>query len=365
MTYERYDVGPTQSGVRHTAPNVDRVMGLGSTQETTVDRLLTVVERLTAELATTQSALHDLALEVARAGIRSGAGASRSTSSVGSGTGVSAISSGTVPLASNHPSSLPPRRSDHAVIPEIDSYTPGQSAAQQYDPYAPAPYAPAPAHDHNGAIPTVASEDGFAPAGPEVAMSPDGASPAAAAADGHPHTDVATRGTEVQRRAAEASAAAAASVAAAAAAHQAAAAQPVDPHAAPGAGPAATYGGPTTPPAATQAGFSTDAPAPRTDLVASLNDVQLLSAGAVDVMIGPVRDLADLDALESRILALQSVEAVTVMAFEGRDVLVKIEIERPLPLASMLRTELGRPVDSCRLVEGRIVVTFADTEVPA
>jgi hypothetical protein len=79
-------------------------------------------------------------------------------------------------------------------------------------------------------------------------------------------------------------------------------------------------------------------------------------------MIGPVRDLADLDALESRILGLQSVEAVTVMAFEGRDVLVKIEIERPLPLASMLRTELGRPVESCRLVEGRIVVTFADTE---
>ncbi|MDO9407256.1 hypothetical protein, partial [Patulibacter sp.] len=129
----------------------------------------------------------------------------------------------------------------------------------------------------------------------------------------------------------------------------------------------ATYGGPTTPPAAQRAGFDTQEPAaaPRTDLVASLNDVQLLSAGAVDVMIGPVRDLADLDALESRILALQSVEAVTVMAFEGRDVLVKIEIERPLPLASMLRTELGRPVESCRLVEGRIVVTFADTESSA
>jgi hypothetical protein len=350
MTYERYDVGPTQSGVRHTAPNVDRVMGLGSTQETTVDRLLTVVERLTAELATTQSALHDLALEVARAGLGSGAGAGRQAPAVGYGSGVSAISSGTVPLASNHQSSLPPRRSDHAVIPEIDSYTPGQTAAQQHDPYAPIPPA---ASDHNGGAPAATPlDEGLEPA------SADGAGPDA------PHqADVATRGTEVQQRAAEASAAAAASVAAAAAAHQAAAAQPVDPHAAPGTGPAATYGGPTTPPAAAQAGFSTaEAPAPRTDLVASLNDVQLLSAGAVDVMIGPVRDLADLDALENRILALQSVEAVTVMAFEGRDVLVKIEIERPLPLASMLRTELGRPVDSCRLVEGRIVVTFADAE---
>ena len=38
---------------------------------------------------------------------------------------------------------------------------------------------------------------------------------------------------------------------------------------------------------------------------------------------------------------------------------------QPYPLASMLRTELGRPVSSCRLVEGRIVVTFADGEATA
>ncbi|MSW51762.1 MAG: hypothetical protein F2817_12865, partial [Actinobacteria bacterium] len=131
MTYERYDVGPTQAGVRHTAPNVDRVMGLGSTQETTVDRLLTVVERLTAELATTQSALHDLALEVARAGIGSGRGGSAAPA--GYGTGVSAIETGTVPLASNHTSALPPRRADHAVIPEIDNYVPGRRAAADHD----------------------------------------------------------------------------------------------------------------------------------------------------------------------------------------------------------------------------------------
>jgi len=353
MTYERYDVGPTQSGVRRTAPNVDRVMGLGATQETTVDRLLTVVERLTAELATTQNALHDLALEVARAGLGSGRDGAPQAPAAGYGTGVSPVATGTVPLASNHQSSLPPRRSDHAVIPEIDTYSPGRR--QQAQPAAPAAapddgqiHAPAPVHD------------GFVPPTPPAAEDRATQSAEPPAADDASHTQVATRSTAVQQRAAEASAAAAQSVAAAAAAAQAAAAQAPAPQ-------QATYGGPTTPPAAQAAGFSTtDEPAaPRTDLVASLNDVQLLSAGAVDVMIGPVRDLADLDALENRILALHSVEAVTVMAFEGRDVLVKIEIERPLPLASMLRSELGRPVSSCRLVEGRIVVTFADGEATA
>jgi hypothetical protein len=325
MTYERYDVGPSQSGVRRTAPNVDRVMGQGASQETTVDRLLTVVERLTAELATTQNALHDLALEVARAGIGDG------TAGVTSAPGAAPVSSGTVPIPSAQPSALPPRRSDHAVIPEIDRYVPGAPAAPE----------PAVAYPAAGAA--------------QTAPVPGGAEPVEEPA----HTEVATRPTAAQQRAAEASAAAASSVAAAAAAAQAAAAQQA---AAP---TQATYGGPTTPVAATRAGFSTEPLEPRTDLVASLNDVQLLSAGAVDVMLGPVRDLADLDALESRILGMHSVEAVTVMAFEGRDVLVKIEIERPMPLASMLRTELGRPVQSCRLVEGRIVVTFAETEAAA
>ena len=350
MSYERYDTGSTQSGVRHTAPNVDRVMGLGSTQETTVDRLLTVVERLTAELATTQNALHDLALEVARAGL--GSGRPGTAPAVGYGTGVPAVSSGTVPLTPRHPSALPPRQADHAVISELDQYVPGQHApAAQHGGYAPA-------HDGQG------PGNGHGPVeyeGPDAEVTPlpsDAPESVPESSDAHAEDT----SSPLQRRAAEASAAAAAAAAQAAAA----AAQPVDPHAPPGAGPSATYGGPTTPPAATQAGFDTSTEvAPRADLVASLNDVQLLSAGAVDVTIGPVRDLADLDALESRILALPSVEAVTVMAFEGRDVLVKIEIERPLPLASMLRTELGRPVESCRLVEGRIVVTFADEEPAA
>lgn len=253
MSYERHDAGRIQSGVRHTAPNVDRVMGLETAQEATVDRLLTVVERLTAELATTQRALHDLDLEVARAGL--GSGRPGPAPSTGYDTGAFTDSSGTVALAANHPSSLPPRRADHAVVPAHDAFA---SVPPRYSSFGPPP-----AVDAFGALPpapTVTFDDG---------------------------------------------------------------------------------------------------------LVASLDDVQLLSTGAVDVMVGPVRDLADLDALESRFLAMQGVEAVTVMAFEGRDVLVKVETERPLPLAGMLRTELGRPVDSCRLVEGRIVVTFADAEAAA
>ncbi|MEV4422660.1 hypothetical protein AB0L40_22195 [Patulibacter sp. NPDC049589] len=329
MTYERYDVGSPQSGVRRTSPNVDRVMGLASTQESTVDRLLTVVERLTAELATTQSALHDLALEVARAGI--GSGAAATAPDAGYGTGVS-LSSGTVPLPSDNPSALPPRRSDHAVIQDLDAYTP-------------APHIPA----EPAAAPQVPPAGGVDPLAGVVPADPVDADPAQAEP---PHgAEVAARPTPEQQAVAEASAAAATAVAAAAAAAQVAA------H------PRAAYGGPTTVPAASLAAPASEPE--RLGLVASLTDVQLLSAGAVDVMVGPVRDLADLDAVESRILALQGVDAVTVMAFEGRDVLVKIEIERPLPLASMLRTELGRPVESCRLVEGRIVVTFADPEPTA
>jgi hypothetical protein len=94
------------------------------------------------------------------------------------------------------------------------------------------------------------------------------------------------------------------------------------------------------------------------DHASSLADVPLLSAGSVDVLVGPVTSLADLDALQGRILELPGVEAATVTAFEGHDVLMSVDLDRPLPLASMLRTELGRDVASCRLVEGRIVVTF-------
>jgi hypothetical protein len=96
-------------------------------------------------------------------------------------------------------------------------------------------------------------------------------------------------------------------------------------------------------------------PAPTTP-VASLSDVPLLSAGEVDALIGPIVDLTELDQLDARIRSLHGVADVHVVAFEGQDVLLSIRLDQPLPLASMLRTELGRPVASCRLVEGRIVV---------
>ncbi len=191
MTYERYDVGSTQPGVRHTAPNVDRVMGLAASQETTVDRLLTVVERLTAELATTQSALHDLALEVARAGIGSGGAGQAPT--VGYGTGVSTLSSGTVPLSPDHASHLPPRRADHAVISELATYSPEQHRAPATDgvgraaPQGGAAYAP---HDALAGVVPADPVDAAPGAAPLDATADDGF-PTEPANGDVPHAEVA------------------------------------------------------------------------------------------------------------------------------------------------------------------------------
>jgi hypothetical protein len=93
--------------------------------------------------------------------------------------------------------------------------------------------------------------------------------------------------------------------------------------------------------------------------VASLQGVPLLSAGLVESVIGPIADLPELDAIEARIGRFHGVEAVTVHRLEGSDALLLIELEHPIPLADMLREDLGRPVASCRLAEGRIVVELA------
>ena len=93
--------------------------------------------------------------------------------------------------------------------------------------------------------------------------------------------------------------------------------------------------------------------------VASLQGVPLLSAGLVESVIGPIADLPELDAIEARIGRFHGVGAVTVHRLEGSDALLLIELEHPIPLADMLREDLGRPVASCRLAEGRIVVELA------
>lgn len=104
--------------------------------------------------------------------------------------------------------------------------------------------------------------------------------------------------------------------------------------------------------------------APHTDLrqhVADLSDVPLLSVGEIDVLLGPVATLSELDEIERRVNGLAGVDAVSVTAFVGREVLLTVTLERPTPLAGLLRTDLGRPVASCRLAEGRIVLAFDDT----
>lgn len=87
----------------------------------------------------------------------------------------------------------------------------------------------------------------------------------------------------------------------------------------------------------------------------------LLSVGEIDVLLGPVATLSELDEIERRVKDLAGVDAVSVTAFVGREVLLTVTLERPTPLAGLLRTDLGRPVASCRLAEGRIVLAFDDT----
>jgi hypothetical protein len=93
--------------------------------------------------------------------------------------------------------------------------------------------------------------------------------------------------------------------------------------------------------------------------VASLAGVPLLSAGLVEAVIGPIATLDELDAVEAHIARFHGVSTVTVRRLERSDALLLVELAQPTPLADMLREDLGRPVASCRLAEGRIVVEFA------
>lgn len=89
-------------------------------------------------------------------------------------------------------------------------------------------------------------------------------------------------------------------------------------------------------------------------------DLPILSTGAVQVVIGPIASLDELDDAVEHIRRITGVDAVAVTSFEGADVVLTAELSRALPLASLLRNELGREVASCRLVDGRIVVDFGE-----
>lgn len=91
-----------------------------------------------------------------------------------------------------------------------------------------------------------------------------------------------------------------------------------------------------------------------------LGDLPIVHTGEVQVVIGPIAALEELDDAVDHIGRINGVENVSVTAFEGSQVVLTAELSRALPLASLLRTELGRDVASCRLVDGRIVVDFGD-----
>ncbi len=91
-----------------------------------------------------------------------------------------------------------------------------------------------------------------------------------------------------------------------------------------------------------------------------LGDLPIVSTGAVQVVIGPIVSLDELDAAVEHIRRITGVESVAVTSFEGPHVVLTAELSRALPLASLLRNELGREVASCRLVDGRIVADFGD-----
>jgi hypothetical protein len=91
-----------------------------------------------------------------------------------------------------------------------------------------------------------------------------------------------------------------------------------------------------------------------------LGDLPIVSTGAVQVVIGPITSLEELDDAVEHIRRINGVESVSVTSFEGPHVVLTADLSRALPLASLLRNELGREVASCRLVDGRIVVDFGE-----
>jgi hypothetical protein len=94
--------------------------------------------------------------------------------------------------------------------------------------------------------------------------------------------------------------------------------------------------------------------------VNGLGDLPIVSTGAVQVVIGPISSLDELDDAVEHIRRINGVESVAVTSFEGPHVVLTTELSRALPLASLLRNELGREVVSCRLVDGRIVADFGE-----
>jgi hypothetical protein len=308
--------------------------------------LLSAAQRLTAELAATQVAVHELTAEIARAGLRAETPAPMSP----------APAPVVRDATDDHAPSLPPRRGDHAVIspaptepptrpaPAVAAASP-HAAIQHVAPAAhAAPFqhvTPAPAPNVTPA-PPVSAPFGEAPAPAPQATGPGVLGAAAPLPPERPIRQQASlqhQGPALERQPGMAEVF-----------DRAPAPSPsVITELSPSAGARPAYEAPPARPATPFAG---------PDHASSLADVPLLSAGSVDVLVGPVTSLADLDALQGRILELPGVEAATVTAFEGHDVLMSVDLDRPLPLASMLRTELGRDVASCRLVEGRIVVTF-------
>lgn len=91
-----------------------------------------------------------------------------------------------------------------------------------------------------------------------------------------------------------------------------------------------------------------------------LGDLPIVSTGAVQVVIGPITSLDELDDAIEHIRRINGVESVSVTSFEGPHVVLTADLSRALPLASLLRNEIGREVASCRLVDGRIVVDFGE-----
>ncbi len=105
---------------------------------------------------------------------------------------------------------------------------------------------------------------------------------------------------------------------------------------------------------------SSDPRTPTPEHANGLGDLPIVSTGEVQVVIGPIGSLDELDDAVDHIRRINGVTSVSVSSFEGAHVVLTGELSRALPLASLLRTEIGRDVTSCRLVDGRIVVDFGE-----
>ncbi|MDO9410547.1 PAS domain-containing protein [Patulibacter sp.] len=86
----------------------------------------------------------------------------------------------------------------------------------------------------------------------------------------------------------------------------------------------------------------------------------IYSSGRVPVSARPIRGAAQLAELVSVITAIRGVAGAVLERRSGSEAFLHVDLERPVGLGEELRVALGREVETCTLVDGRIELTLTD-----